>query len=431
MYDWNYFDTIQEYHPIADANNLLDAFKLTRQDSGWKPQVQRFRWNLLGSIGALQDELDNLQNGRPNAYKTSSCAEFFVQERGHVRPITGLQVRDRVVRHALNDLYLVPHIRPHLIYDNGASLKGKGVQFSRNRLIAHLEQYYREHGSNDGYILIMDYSKFYDNLRHRIALDMVQQYESDPFSLQLVEQCVHEFRVDVSYMDAAQFEKAMNEKFNSIEYRLANYPKTGEKFLDKSVSVGDQTSQIIAIAYPTRIDQLVKTVYRQKYYARYMDDSYVIAETKEELEELLKHIQEEATKLGIIINTKKTYICKISRTFKFLQFKYYLNERGHVIVRIHPKTVTRMRRKLTRLAIKVRNGERDLSRAEELFRSWIGAYALYMSRAQIENIVSLYREHFGGGLDQWLSKKIRWCSHLASNSQSEVTEQETGSPLMQ
>ena len=71
-----------------------------------------------------------------------------------------------MVKHSLNDNYLLPHIRPYLIYDNGASLKNKGMSFTRNRLIAHLEKFYKETGSNEGYIMTMDFSGYYDNLDH-------------------------------------------------------------------------------------------------------------------------------------------------------------------------------------------------------------------------------------------------------------------------
>ena len=36
MNDWDYFDDIPEYHPIADANNLYDAFYKARKGSHWK-----------------------------------------------------------------------------------------------------------------------------------------------------------------------------------------------------------------------------------------------------------------------------------------------------------------------------------------------------------------------------------------------------------
>lgn len=356
----------------------------------------------MSEIRKLQIELDNFEHDRPNPYKLSRYSEFTVNERGKVRAITALQGRDRTVKHVLNDIYLVPHIREHLIYDNGASLKGKGVDFTRRRLVAHLEKFYKSHGSNQGYIMLMDFSGYYDNMDHRIAMQMIDKYEPDPFARKLVKQAYDSYRIDVSYMSDEEYQRALSEKFSVVEYRNEKHEKLGERYLERSMSVGDQTSQITAIAYATPIDKLVTIVNGYRYYARYMDDSYVIAETEEELYELKSRIEAMAKRLHLFLNPKKVHICRLDRTFTFLKFKYYLTAQGHVVVRINPKTVTRMRRKLKRLAVRVKDGKTRLSKVEEMFRSWIANYSKYMSKRQISNMVNLYRELFGGGLNQWM-----------------------------
>ena len=49
-----------------------------------------------------------------------------------------------------------------LIYDNGASLKDKGLDFARRRFEIHLRNAYKEYGGK-AYILLMDFTKYYDN----------------------------------------------------------------------------------------------------------------------------------------------------------------------------------------------------------------------------------------------------------------------------
>ena len=407
MNNWDYFDSLPDYHPLADANNLYDAFKSARKGSHWKAQVQRFRWDVGIEIRKLQKELDNSFRGiREGAYKLSPYSKFFVNERGKTRAITALGMRDRVVKHVLNDLYLIPHIRPKLIYDNGASLKDKGVSFTRGRLLAHLEKFFRETGSNDGFIMSMDFSGFYDNIDHNCAKWTVRQYETDKFVIFQTDKAIDSYKVDVSYMTDEEYQLALNEKFSMVEYRKEHlHENRGKKYLYRSLSVGDQTSQIIAITFPTPIDKLVKIVNGCKYYGRYMDDLYIIAQTKEELLHLKDQIENTAKQLKIIINPKKTKITKLSRTFTFLQFKYFLTDTGHVVIRINPKTLTRMKRKLKKLKGLVDKGETTLSKVEEMFRSWSAAYWPYMSKKQRETIVSLYRQLFNGGLDKWMKKR--------------------------
>lgn len=346
-----------------------------------------------------------MQKGQPGGYELSPYSRFTVIERGKTRAITALCMRDRVVKHVLNDLYLIPHIRPHLIYDNGASLKGKGVSFTRGRLIAHLEKFFRETGSNEGYIIIFDFSGYYDNIDHQIAKQMILKYEPDEFARALTAQAYDSYRVDVSYMDEAEYERAKRTKFSTVEYRKLDFPQTGKRYLHKSLSVGDQTSQITAIAFPTPIDKLVKTVLSCRYYARYMDDFYVVVKSKEEIEPIRRAVEGMAKRMKLFINPHKTRVCKLGRTFTFMQYKYYLTETGHVVVRINPKTLTRMRRKLKRLAVRVKRGETRQCKVEEMFRSWIANYGLMMSKEQRKRIVELYQQLFGGGLDLWMKKR--------------------------
>lgn len=81
---------------------------------------------------------------------------------------------------------------------------------------------------------------------------------------------------------------------------------------------------------------------------------------------------------------------KISSTYKFLQIKYSLTDSGKVIKRINPKRVTAMRRKLKRLAVKVKNEEISYENVENMFRSWMGGFYKLLSK----NLIGLYEDLF-------------------------------------
>ena len=288
-----------------------------------------------------------------------------------------------------------------MIYDNGASLKNKGIDFSRERFEKHLHMYYREHGSNDGYILLMDYSKFYDNIPHDTAYNAVAKHVNDDFSLWLLRCIFDNFKIDVSYMDTDEYENCMDIPFDSAKYRL-NIPKskhTGEKYMYKSVNIGDQCSQIIGIYYPTPIDNFIKIVKGQKYYGRYMDDSYVIHESKEFLHILSLEVIEKAKEFGIILNQKKTRIVKLSDYYRFLQISYSLTDSGRLIRKINPKRIVDMRRKLKKLSTMVQNGERTQEEVENMFKAWMGSHCHLMSKLQRDNLNLLYYDLFGGFID--------------------------------
>ena len=204
------------------------------------------------------------------------------------------------------------------------------------------------------------------------------------------------FKIDVSYMSDEEYASCMEDTFNKLDYR--NIPKnllTGEKWMYKSVNIGDQLSQIIGIYYPYPIDNYVKYVRSQKFYGRYMDDWYIMSPSKEELQNLLENICAIAKELGIHINMKKTRIVKISSTYKYLQIRYTLTKDGKIIKRINPTRVTTMRRKLKKLAVKVQDGEILYENVENMFRGWMGGFYKLLSRQQRQNLISLYEELFG------------------------------------
>jgi len=315
---------------LCDANNLYKAYKASVKGSKWKETTQKFMLNFLRYIFQIQDDLLNrtLQNGKTD--------EFSLSERGRIRPITSLQTKDRIIRHVLCDEILLPEVRKKIIYDNGASIKGRGISHSRKRFEVHLRKYYQKYG-NEGYILFGDFSKFYDNVIHEIAKkELLKLFNNDEFIDWLLTLIFDGFKIDVSYMSDEEYSTCIEDMFNKLEYRLISKDKlTGDKFMEKSVNIGDQLSQVIGIYYPYRIDNYVKYVRSQKYYGRYMDDWYIMNPSKEELFDILEHIRVITKELGIHINEKKTRVVKISGTYKYLQIKYTLTSSGKIIKRIN------------------------------------------------------------------------------------------------
>lgn len=375
---------------LCDANNLYKAYKASVKGSKWKESTQKFILNFLGYIFQIQEDLMN------RTLKNGSTDEFELRERGRIRPITSLQTQDRIVRHVLCDDILLPVVKKKIIYDNGASIKGRGISFSRKRFEVHLRKYYQQYGTNDGFILFGDFTKFYDNIIHAIAKEeLLKLFDDDEFIDWLLTLIFDGFKIDVSYMTDDEYSTCMEDTFNKLEYRLIPKDKlTGEKFMEKSVNIGDQLSQIIGIYYPYRIDNYVKYVRGQKFYGRYMDDWYIMSPSKEELLDILENIRRIAKEYGIHLNEKKTRIVKISSTYKYLQVKYTMTSSGKIIKRINPKRVTTMRRKLKKLAVKVDNGEILYENVENMFRGWMGSFYKLLSKQQRQNMVHLYEELF-------------------------------------
>lgn len=381
-HDTTSFENCSYQREIFDGNALHDGFLRGKQGSDWKPPVQKFEMTYLLGLSNIQKEL------KERTYNFKPTSNFILRERGRVRFVSGEQIEDRIVKHSLCDEVLTPSLRPHLIYDNCASLKGRGITRQRNRLLVHLRKYYQQHGSNEGYILLIDYSKYYDNIRHDVFYELVTKYVQDPTALWLLRKILDRAKVDVSYMDDEEFKECMHTIFNSLEHsKIDKSLLTGEKFMHKHLNIGDQVAQAAGISYPIPIDNYIKIVCSVPFYGRYMDDSYVINEDKEFLKALLSDITAIAETIGITINLRKTRICKLSEYWRFLQIQYSLTETGRVIQKINSKRLTAMRRKMKKIA---KNKFLNPEEFENWYKSWFKAHYKIMSKKQRENLDVLY-----------------------------------------
>ena len=264
-------------HLLCDINYLYEAFRKSMQGSSWKSQPQKFEQNVLYELAKISDSLEDL------SYTVDPTTEFVLNERGKTRYIHGNTIKDRIVRHNLCDNIISPAIDKYLIYNNGASQKGKGLSFARKMFEKHLHNFYLKYGDVDGYVLFIDFSKFYDNIPHGKTKDMFEGL-LDEKSEWLFNVIINSFNIDITnYPDISP-----NDKFDSIKFHQStpnkseNFP---QRFLNKGIDIGDQTSQNIGVFYPTRVDTYATVVRGHKWYGRYMDDIYIIDRDKEYLKE--------------------------------------------------------------------------------------------------------------------------------------------------
>ena len=385
----NEVTNMKDMESVYDANALLDAFRQAKKGTAWKESVQRYEMNLLRNINHIQKELAN------GTYEQKDFYEFSLSERGKTRHIKSMHISDRVVQRSVCDNVLIPELQRYLIYDNGASMEGKGIHFARKRLSTHLHRYYRKHKSNEGYILLIDFSKFFDNINHEPLIEAMRNKIGDTEIMSFVEKLIDTFKIDVSYMTDEEYKESLNTLYNALEYaKIDEEELTGQKFMKKSVGIGSQISQISGVFYPTRIDNYCKIVKGMKYYGRYMDDIYIIHEDKEYLKQLLKEIEQICDELGLFINAKKTQIIKLSKGFTFLKIKYSLTDTGKVVQRVSRDSVTRMRRKLKKLRIKLDQGEIGFEDVRCAYNSWRGSVAHYDSYTTLKNMDKLFDELF-------------------------------------
>ena len=361
----DYYDSFER---VIKPTALLRANWDSRKGVTFKASVARFDAHAYHNSFLLSHDLRAGRKIHEGFYA------FTVIERGKERQIHSLHYRERVVRRSVCINALVPILSSNLIYDNGASLKGKGVSFSADRCETHLHKFFRETGGNVGWVIVIDFKGYFDNILHQPLYEIFDRYIHDQNLNRLCRQFV-------SATDAER-------------------PK--EKH-GKGLFIGPEDSQIYAVAYPNSIDHRIKDSWQIKYYGRYMDDSYIIVRTKAEAQTILKNLLIEYAKLGIIVSPKKTQIVKLEKGFKFLKTRYFLTSTGRVIRKPDRDGITRERRKLKKQYKLCLSGEMTDQQVIRSYMSWRGAILQRDSYRTVRSMDALFYRLFG--LKPWRKNK--------------------------
>ena len=339
-----------DFDQVFSYGNLYHSYKMSRRNVAWKSSVQKYITQAPLNVYTTYARL------RDGKFRSSGFHEFDLIERGKKRHIRSVTIGERVVQRCLCDYALIPVLSRSFVYDNGACMKNKGYTFAADRLTQHLREHYRKHGT-EGYILLYDFSRFFDLLAHKLIKGILCREFTDERIIALTGH----------FIDA---------------------------FGDIGLGLGSPVSQILALASANRLDHYVKEIYRIRGYGRYNDDGYLIHRSKEYLQKCLDGIKVICEELGITLNAKKTQIVKLSHGFTFLKIRYFLLPSGKVIKKIHHRSVTKMRRKLKAFQQKVKDGIMTYADVYQSWQSW-RAYALnFNAYRTIQSVGVLFNQLF-------------------------------------
>lgn len=350
------------FERVTSVSALIKAHWESRRGVMWKASVVRYDAHFFRNARRASRALRTGKDVRMGFYN------FCVVERGKPRDIHSLHYAERVIRRAVCINALVPLLSHNLIYDNGASLKGKGTAFHVKRCEEQLRRYYRLTGGNDGYVLIIDFRKFFDNIQHGPVFDIYDKYIQDP----------------------------------RLNYLCKSFvAATGSK----SLYIGPEDSQITAVSCPNSIDHKIKDEWGCENYGRYMDDSELVLNSKEALRKRRDQLFEEFAKKGIIPNPKKTQIIKLSRGFTFLKTQFFLTNTGRVIKKPCHGSVNVERRKLRAFRRFYDAGEMTFDDIERSYMSWRGIFKGKDAHTVLRSVDLLYFDLFA--VKPWISKNQR------------------------
>ncbi len=299
---------------------------------GYKKSTQNFKLHEFTIISNICKDI------KTNNYKVGDTYNFIINERGKIRNIQAPHIKDRLVHKILCNEIIVPIYTRHLIYDNGASMKGKGYKFSMDRLKKMLYSWYLKNKTN-GYVMIIDFSKFFENCSHEVIHNIHKKYIFDDKVIKVIE----------DYL-----------------------------FISKGISLGIEIAQMEAIMIPNTLDHFVENKTKL---IRYMDDTVVLIYDYKEGKELLEKYNNICNLLSIKINIKKSFISRVNKTFKYCKWRYKLLNNGKVICIPCIKTIRRQRIKLRKMA-KFNIDKREIEITSNSYKAYLslGNTYRYISR---------------------------------------------------
>lgn len=291
-----------DFEKVIGYRALFEATQKCRRGVYWKDSVKSYYCYALLNNPILHTRQ---KKGLSCHRKTN---HFTITERGHLRHIQSHKFSERVLQTALNENALAPMLNRSLIYDNGASQKGKGTDFAADRLEDALHRYYDLHGNNRGYIMLLDFHNYFGSIVKVQCLDDLQKVCEDP-----------------------RLFKAMRQEI--------------EPDGPVGLGLGSPMHQTLAIHYTNDVDHKMDNTLGIEGVGVYMDDRHAIASTRQILIDAAKAAAPLWQARGIELNLDKSKIVPIWKPFKFCQTRYVLTETGAVLrLPVHKKTSAERRK---------------------------------------------------------------------------------------
>jgi len=314
-----------DWEKVVSFGSLLHGLKMAQRNVMWKDSVCSYSLNALENTLKLRNELLD------GTYQISTYQRFMIYE-PKKREIVATRIRDRQFQRSLCDNVLYRDMTKGFIHDNCACQRGKGVDFAMSRLEAHLRRYYRKHG-NEGWVLRCDIRHYFPETPHEVAKEAIRKRVKDQRCAKAAEDIIDSFGGD------------------------------------RGIGLGSQVSQLVELAVLDPVDHYVKERLRIKHYVRYMDDFILVHHDRQVLENAKAEITKKVNALGLEMN-RKTQIAPLKHGIRFLKWRFILTDSGKVIRKISRQSVKKERRKLKKLAEKVKAGQIPIEYMWTSFQSW-------------------------------------------------------------
>lgn len=149
---------------VFSYRNMFKYGKKCCNGVRWKGSTHNFELHLFSGTAKRRRRI---LDGK---WRPGKTIRFPLRERGKFRTIDAPHITDRQIHKVFTREVLAPLYCPSMIYDNGASQKGKGLHFHFQRLKEQLRWHYRRHG-RQGAIMLADFHHFFPDAPHALLYE--------------------------------------------------------------------------------------------------------------------------------------------------------------------------------------------------------------------------------------------------------------------
>ena len=342
---------------ILSPNNLNSAYLQVKRNQG-SGGIDKMEVESLKDYLVLhKDELvKSIMEGnyRPNPVRRVEIPK----ENGKTRQLGIPTVVDRVIQQSISQVL-------SQIYEKQFSNTSYGFRPKRS---AHQALKTCQQHITEGYVwaVDMDLEKFFDTVNHSKLIEVLSRTIKDGRVISLIHR----------YLNAGVVVR------NKFEPTVVGVPQ------------GGPLSPLLSNIMLNELDKEIEK--RGHRFVRYADDLVILCKSKRSSERTLRNLLPYIEgKLLLKVNREKTSVAQISK-IKFLGYSFY-RYRGECELRVHPKSVLKMREKLKELTSRS-NGWGNERRKESL-KEYIVGWVNYFKLANMKGLLLK--------TDEWYRRRLR------------------------
>ncbi len=343
---------------ILRKDNLNKSFKKVKSNKGAGGidgmQVDELLPFLKENQGELIQEI-KMGNYKPNPVRR---VEIPKEEKGKVRKLGIPTVVDRFVQQAITQ-ELTPIFEEQFSDSSFGFRPRRGQHEALRRCKKYVEEGYV-------YVVSMDLEKFFDTVNHSKLIEVLSRTIKDGRVISLI-------------------------------HKYLNAGVAGNGFFERTEEGVPQGGPLSPLLGNIMLNELDKELERRGHkFVRFADDAIIFCKSKKSAERTLENIVPYIEgKLFLKVNRAKTTVSHISK-IKYLGYAFY-RYRGKCKLRVHPKSVKKMKDKLRELTNKNTGWGNDYRRQKlaEFVRGWVN----YFSMADMKGMT--------GEVVEWLRRRIR------------------------